>query len=57
MNNDQVAGIIRAIVSAVGGYLAGKGYIDSETAVAVGGAVVVIATAVWSFISKKPATV
>ena len=51
---EQIGGIVRAVVSAIGGYLVGKGYIDSETAVAVTGAVVTIAVAVWSIVSKRP---
>lgn len=51
---EQIGGIVRAVVSAIGGYLVGKGYIDSETALAVTGAVVTIATAIWSVVAKRP---
>lgn len=54
MNAEQIAGIVRAVVAAGGGYLVGKGFIDEQTAAAVGGAIVTIAVAVWSVISKKP---
>jgi RsiW-degrading membrane proteinase PrsW (M82 family) len=53
MNAEYIGGIVRAIVSAIGGYLVGKGTIDSETAVAITGAAVTIATAIWSVWSKK----
>ena len=53
MNAEQFAGIVRAIVAAVGGYLVGKGLADAETAAAVSGAVATIAVAVWSVLSKK----
>ena len=55
MNAEYVGGIVRAVVSAIGGYLVGKGTIDSETAVAITGAAVTIATAIWSVWAKKPA--
>ena len=54
MNGDQIAGIVRAIAAAVGGYLVGKGIIDSSTATSIAGAAATIATAVWSVMSKKP---
>lgn len=55
MNGEQIAGIVRAVVSAVGGYLVGKGLVDSETVVSVAGALATIAAAVWSVASKKKA--
>jgi O-antigen/teichoic acid export membrane protein len=53
MTAEQVAGIVRAIVAAIGGYLVGKGFADAETVAAVGGAVATIAAAVWSVLSKR----
>jgi|TARA_R110000868_G_scaffold403692_1_gene681189 hypothetical protein len=55
MNGEQIAGIVRAIVAAVGGYLVGKGLADAETVAAVAGAAATIAAAVWSVLSKKKA--
>lgn len=55
MNAEYIGGIVRAVVSAIGGYLVGKGTIDSETAVAITGAAVTIATAIWSVWSKAKA--
>ena len=48
MSWDQVLGILRAVLSAVGGWAVGKGYIDDATATSLGGAVVVIASSAWS---------
>jgi hypothetical protein len=53
MTGEQIAGIVRAVVAAVGGYLVGKGFADAETVAAVGGALATIAVAVWSVRSKK----
>lgn len=55
MSAEQIAGIVRAIVAAVGGYLVGKGLADAETVAAVAGAAATIAAAVWSVLSKKKA--
>lgn len=55
MNGEQLGGIVRALVSAAGGYFVGKGMIDTETATAVGGAVTTLVVAIWSVMAKKPA--
>ena len=55
MSGEQIAGIVRAIVAAVGGYLVGKGLADAETVAAVAGAAATIVAAVWSVLSKKQA--
>ncbi len=54
MNKDQVFGIVRTVVAAVGGFLAGKGYLDASTVEALAGAMATIVVAVWSVASKKP---
>lgn len=53
MTSEQIGGIVRAIVAAIGGYFVGKGLIDQATATAIAGAAVTVATAVWSVWSKK----
>jgi hypothetical protein len=55
MTSVEIAGIARALVSALGGYLVGKGLIDSETATTLGGAAATIIVAVWSVIAKRRA--
>lgn len=53
MTAEQVAGIVRALIAALGGYLVGKGFADAETIAAVGGAAATIAAAVWSVYAKR----
>jgi hypothetical protein len=53
MTAEQVAGIVRAVIAAIGGYLVGKGFADAETIAAVGGAAATIAAAVWSVLAKR----
>ena len=54
MNGEQLGGIVRAIISAVGGYFVGKGIVDSATMTSIAGAVATLAAAVWSVWVKKP---
>ena len=53
MSQEQFGGIVRALVSALGGYLVGQGLVDANTAATVGGAVATIAVAVWSVWAKR----
>lgn len=54
MNGEQIGGVVRAIVAAVGGYFVGKGLVDSATMTTISGAVATLFVAVWSVWSKKP---
>lgn len=53
MSKEQIAGIVRAIVAALGGYFVGKGMLDGATMETIAGAVATLATAIWSVWSKK----
>ena len=53
MTGEQVAGVVRALVAAVGGYFVGQGLIDAETATTIGGAIATLAAAAWSIWSKR----
>jgi hypothetical protein len=53
MNGEQIAGIVRAIVAALGGFLVAKGVADAETVAAVAGALATLVAAAWSVLSKK----
>jgi hypothetical protein len=55
MSSEQVAGIVRTVISAVGGYLIGKGLVDAATVTAVAGAAATLAAAAWSVYSKRKA--
>ena len=55
MTQDQVGGIVRALVSAAGGYLVGQGLIDAQTMMTIAGGITTVAVAVWSIYSKRPA--
>lgn len=53
MTGEQVWGVIRTILAAVGGWVVAKGWISSDllTAILGGGGTIFIAA--WSFLSKK----
>jgi len=55
MKTDEIGGIVRALVSALGGYLVGQGLVDSETAMTIGGGITTIVVAIWSIYSKRKA--
>ncbi len=53
MTGEQIAGVVRAIVAALGGYFVGQGLIDAETVTTIGGAVATLAAAAWSIYAKR----
>lgn len=55
MSKEQIAGIVRAVAAAVGGYFVGKGTLDGATMEIIAGSVATLATAIWSVWAKKQA--
>ena len=53
MTKAELYGVVRAILATAGGFFVGKGWVDSETMVAVAGALATIVTAVWSVKAKR----
>lgn len=53
MTKEEVFGVARAVLAAVGGFAVGKGWLDQETAVALAGALATVIAAVWSVKSKR----
>jgi hypothetical protein len=53
MNKEQVFGIIRAILAALGGVFVSKGVFDSGALDSIISAVLVIGAAVWSVLEKQ----
>jgi hypothetical protein len=51
--NDQIAGIIRHILTSMGGALVAAGYLTSDEWTAVAGALAVLIGIVWSIITKR----
>jgi hypothetical protein len=57
MSIDQILGIVRSILVAIGGFLVGKGYISSDTVNWVVGGVLTLGPAIWSWVSNRPAAI
>lgn len=57
MTSDQITGILRAILTAIGGYFVAKGLVDQATATAIVGAVLTLVGAAWSIYSNRPKTI
>ncbi len=55
MTKTELHGVVRTILAAIGGIAVGKGWVDSETAVSLAGALATVAVAVWSVKSKRSA--
>jgi hypothetical protein len=55
MTGDQIWGIARAVLAAIGGYFVAKGTINADWLNTVLGGAGTIFVAVWSVLSKKPA--
>lgn len=53
MTGEQIGGIVRALIAAVGGYAIGKGWADAELVATIGGAGAAIAAGAWSYMSKR----
>lgn len=56
MSAEQFAGLVRAILAALGGVLVALGFVNEEVVAEVAGAAAVIAAAVWSFVNKMKAS-
>jgi hypothetical protein len=52
MSNDQASGILRHILTFAAGVAVSKGYIDSETALAISGGIIAAFGVIWSWKSK-----
>jgi predicted DNA-binding transcriptional regulator len=53
MNKDQVLGIIRHVLTAIGSILVVKGYTDELTTTTAIGAIITAVGAIWSIVDKK----
>jgi hypothetical protein len=55
MTGEQVWGVVRTILAAIGGWAVTKGYVSTDLLTAILGGAGTIFVAVWSVIAKKPA--
>ena len=55
MDGEQVWGIVRTVLAAIGGLAVGKGWISNDMLTAILGGGGTIFVAIWSVLSKKKA--
>jgi hypothetical protein len=53
MDGEQIWGIVRTVLAAVGGWAVSKGYVDSNLLTAILGGAGTIFIGAWSFVAKK----
>lgn len=53
MNKEQILGIIRHILTAVGVIIVAKGYMDEATVITVVGAIITAVSGIWSIFDKS----
>lgn len=55
MTSDQITGILRAILAALGGFILAKGWVSAETWAWLTGGVLTLGGALWSLWTNRPA--
>ena len=51
--NTSIGGVIRTLLSFVGGFVVAKGWIDNETMLAIVGVASTVGVGVWSIVQKR----
>lgn len=57
MTQDQVGGVVRALLTALGGYFVGQGLVDANTVAIIAGSAATLAGAAWSIYTNRPAKI
>jgi hypothetical protein len=57
MTNDQLQSLIRAILSAAGGFFIGKGWFNVDTWNWIAGGAAVAVPGIWGWLSNRPAAI
>lgn len=53
MNQEELGGVVRAVIAPLVAYAAGKGWIGADSVALVVTAIAAVATAVWSVVAKR----
>lgn len=54
MSSDQITGIIRAVLSALGGFVLAKGWVSTEMWAWLTGGALTVGPAIWSWFNNRP---
>lgn len=57
MTSDQVQGIIRAILAAIGGFILAKGWVNAETWAWIVGGLSTVGPIIWTWVVHRPAAI
>ena len=57
MSADQITGILRAILSALGGFVLAKGWVNAENWAWITGGLLTIGPTIWSWVANRPAAI
>tara|TARA_R110000868_G_C10320881_1_gene713133 strand:- start:190 stop:375 length:186 start_codon:yes stop_codon:yes gene_type:complete len=57
LNTDQVGGLVRAVLTAIGGIFVSHGYVTSGKWEAIAGFIAVVGGAAWSWWTNRPGIV
>lgn len=57
MTSDQIKSILQAVLSAIGGFILAKGWINAETWAWIAGGILSIGPVIWSWITSRPAAI
>lgn len=57
MSSEQVTGILRAVLAAIGGFILAKGWVNSETWAWIVGGATTVGPAIWSWVANRPAAI
>lgn len=57
MSADQITGILRAILAALGGFILAKGWVNAENWAWITGGILSVGPVVWSWIANRPASI
>lgn len=57
MTVEQISGVVRAVLAAVGGFVLGKGWLDASTWNWIVGGIVTVVPVIWTFIANRPAAI
>lgn len=57
MSGDQLLGILRAVLSAAGGFVLAKGWVSAEMWAWITGGALTIGPAIWSWLTNRPASI
>jgi hypothetical protein len=57
MTSDQITGILRAIFSALGGFILAKGWVSAEMWAWITGGILTVGPSIWSWFSNRPAAI